>query len=231
MTNGFNTPHNWSIPDSISFSLLGMGDHTHLLNPAELACICSAAPKRRREFSTARYAIRQIIDNWGIPAHPVPTGQDGQPIWTKPVHGSISHTRDLCWVALTHDPHIRSIGIDIERRERMHPGLWDRITTPAEQSRLRSGQLPSDISSDDVHSIIFSAKEAFFKCQYPLTSRWLGFKDVELSISIESNSAAASIINGQPLPTGGLTLSGHFMITEQHIFSIFLLCSAMESSR
>ncbi len=225
MTNGFNTPHNWSIPDSISFSLLGMGDHTHLLNPAELACICSAAPKRRREFSTARYAIRQIIDNWGIPAHPVPTGQDGQPIWTRPVHGSISHTRDLCWVALTHDPHIRSIGIDIERRERMHPGLWDRITTPAEQARLRSSQLPCGISPDDIHSIIFSAKEAFFKCQYPLTSRWLGFKDVELSISFESNAAEASIVNGQPLPTGELTLSGHFMITEQHIFSIFLLSS------
>ncbi|MBN2235892.1 MAG: 4'-phosphopantetheinyl transferase superfamily protein, partial [Opitutales bacterium] len=188
MTNGFNTPHTWKIPDSITFALHSMQDHTHLLDPSEHACICSATPKRQREFSTARCAIRQIMKDWGIPAQPVPTGEDGQPVWPKPVHGSITHTRDLCWVALTQDPSIRSIGIDIERRERMHPGLWDRITTPAEQSRLQSETLPAGISRNDLHSILFSAKEAFFKCQYPLTSRWLGFKDVDLSMSFDSSS-------------------------------------------
>jgi len=225
MTNEFNTPPTWRIPDSIVFGLHSMQDHTQTLDPAEDECVRSAAPKRRLEFSTARHAIRQIMTTWGIPPQPVTIGADDQPIWPKPVHGSITHTRDLCWVALTRDPEIRSIGIDIERRDRMHPGLWERITTDSERSTRACDTLPSGISANDFHSVIFSAKEAFFKCQYPLTSRWLGFKDVELSMSFDSNSVTASITNGQRFPNDDLSLSGFFSITEQHVFSIFLLSS------
>jgi len=29
-------------------------------------------------------------------------------------------------------------------------------------------------------SLIFSAKEAFYKCQYPITTEWLEFADIEI---------------------------------------------------
>jgi 4'-phosphopantetheinyl transferase EntD len=36
--------------------------------------------------------------------------------------------------------------------------------------------------------ILFSAKEAFYKCQYTVTERFLDFTDVELSIDLQRGS-------------------------------------------
>jgi 4'-phosphopantetheinyl transferase EntD len=41
-------------------------------------------------------------------------------------------------------------------------------------------------SAIEAATLIFSAKEAFYKCQYTLSSEWLGFADISISISVES---------------------------------------------
>lgn len=73
-----------------------------------------------------------------------------------------------------------AIGVDAERVDSVSPSLW-RLTMRAEElgkllrmeesARLRTAAL------------IFSAKEAFYKCQYALTHRWLGFEDVAVTIA------------------------------------------------
>jgi 4'-phosphopantetheinyl transferase EntD len=60
-------------------------------------------------------------------------------------------------------------------------------------------------------TILFSAKEAFYKCQYTLTRKWLEFEDVSVETTwdefqISARGEAASGI------AGGKSLCGKFVI-------------------
>jgi 4'-phosphopantetheinyl transferase EntD len=74
---------------------------------------------------------------------------------------------------------IASLGIDAERRGAVHRRLWRHIATDAELQWLES-LVPARAA--DMAALVFSAKEAFFKCQFPLTREWLSFADVSVSV-------------------------------------------------
>jgi len=60
------------------------------------------------------------------------------------------------------------------------PELWTHILTPAERADLESRE---GLSASDMASVVYGAKEAFYKCQYPLTRQWLDFADVVIRCS------------------------------------------------
>ncbi len=62
----------------------------------------------------------------------------------------------------------------------MDADLWERICTPAERERLE--QLPQAQAQRQA-ALIFAAKEAFYKCQFPLSREWVGFEDVSIEVS------------------------------------------------
>jgi 4'-phosphopantetheinyl transferase EntD len=57
--------------------------------------------------------------------------------------------------------------------------VWPDICTPAELDWV--GSLPAD-SHQEAAALIFSAKEAFYKCQFPVFGRELDFQEVELGL-------------------------------------------------
>jgi 4'-phosphopantetheinyl transferase EntD len=48
----------------------------------------------------------------------------------------------------------------------------------------------------------FCAKEAFYKCQYPVTGQWLDFHEVAVTIAADTFEAAASAVHGGRPATG-----------------------------
>ena len=68
-----------------------------------------------------------------------------------------------------------SIGIDCEVISAVNDDLWSRICVPGEIQRLQS--LPAPQRRPQA-ALIFAAKEAFYKCQFPMTREWVGFEDV-----------------------------------------------------
>ncbi len=81
----------------------------------------------------------------------------------------------------------RSIGIDVARIDDFDASLERLICTPRERARVERG---SDPERRLAAASTFSAKEAFYKCQFPLTGRWLEFGDVEISFAGDAFSAA-----------------------------------------
>jgi 4'-phosphopantetheinyl transferase EntD len=73
-----------------------------------------------------------------------------------------------------------AIGIDAEPHAALGIELLPEIVTPAENRLLTD----LNAASPDVHwdRVWFSAKEAVYKAWFPLTLRWLGFHDVELTV-------------------------------------------------
>jgi 4'-phosphopantetheinyl transferase EntD len=69
---------------------------------------------------------------------------------------------------------LSAIGIDSEIAGGVKAELWRHICTPSETAWLRS--LPH-AEQPAAATLIFSAKEAFYKCQYPLMREKLNFHD------------------------------------------------------
>ncbi len=77
-----------------------------------------------------------------------------------------------------------------------------------------------DRNGPDIWKLLFSAKEAFFKCYYPLTHSWLDFKDVEVEFDFDTGSFVARLTRASaPALLGRRELRGRFAATHRFIFT------------
>ncbi len=155
----------------------------------EARCVGRAVPKRVAEFATGRACARRALAELAIDGFPLRAGADREPLWPEGVTGSITHTAGFCGAAVARTAEAASLGIDAEQRGAVQRRLWRQIATPRELQWL--GALPR-ARADDMATLLFSAKEAFFKCQFPLTREWLNFSDVSVSVEPRAGSGAAS---------------------------------------
>jgi 4'-phosphopantetheinyl transferase EntD len=145
------------------------------------------APARQREFAAARAASRRALGRLGFAPLALVPNADRSPRWPDGIIGSISHTRDLCLVAVARRGRLASLGIDVERVTAATTDIEELVCTPAERRWLDAQ--PAVQRGANIR-LVFSAKEAFYKCQYPLTKTYLDFQDVELAIGGDGAFAA-----------------------------------------
>jgi len=151
------------------------------LYPDEQAYIIKAAQKRQAEFGTARVCARKALTGLGAAPCSLLPNADRSPRWPTGFLGSISHTDDCCAVAVTKSRGVAGLGIDIEPETPLAPELEEQICTANERSWL---SLHSTSDRTRLGTLLFSAKEAVYKCQYTVTGSFLDFKDVELEVDI-----------------------------------------------
>ena len=160
------------------------------LYPEEEALIKGAIAKRTREFRSGRTAARKCMRHLDIDPSPILMGSRGEPTWPDGCVGSISHCGDYCLAILSISPEIISLGADIEEIGRVKSHLWPRVFVETEKLFL-SSLAPRDAAK--AATILFSAKEAFFKWQYPLTFSWLEFLDTEVVLKQDDGFTIESI--------------------------------------
>lgn len=144
--------------------------------PAEL---CEAAPKRQLHFRAGRYCALRALAMLGgpIPTH-LPRTAGGAPLWPVGVTGSITHTDDFVSAAVARTSQVAALGIDTERI--MLPDRAARVSSaiawPSELAHARA------IGCDRLEALtlIFSAKEAIFKCLYGKVGRVFDYRDVRI---------------------------------------------------
>lgn len=151
----------------------------HVLHADEAQFVARAVPKRVREFAAGRACARAALAELQIDNYLLRVGEDREPVWPDGVTGSITHTRGYCGVVACRHNVFRALGIDAEAVDALRPELWRAIATPEEHARLKL--LPVAQAALEA-SVTFSAKEAFFKCQFQITRQWLNFSDVQVSI-------------------------------------------------
>ena len=172
---------------------------------AETPAIARAVAKRRLEFTAGRVAARAAMADLGLPPAAIPMGEDRAPVWPAGLTGSITHCRTACIAAVAPLGAMRSIGLDIEEATPLAPDLWDTVLTPDERTWLAARP---EADRGLLAKRIFSAKEAFYKAQYPLSGRVLGFGEVEVLPELETFEAhhSGSVAHGRMLATDGLIL-------------------------
>lgn len=177
------------------------------LFPEESQQLARAVPKRRREFTAGRTLARRLLVQAGYPAGAIPADASRCPRWPEGVAGSISHSESQCAAALASLHDCRSIGVDLESIGAVTPDLWPYVFTPAEQQVLQTTTLASPETAKVQATLGFSAKEAFFKCQYPLTKLWLDFPQAEIR---QLSARSFTLELTETLPELPRTVSGLF---------------------
>lgn len=146
---------------------------------SEPLCIRDATPFRIMEFSAGRTAARRALDALGVTAHEVPQGNAGEPIWPAGICGSISHTDSFAVALVARTTAYDAVGVDIDDDRPIGDRAARDLTWARELRLMQSLGFSEDRGS--AQNFVFSAKEAVFKCQYPLTGRrTLDFHQVRL---------------------------------------------------
>jgi 4'-phosphopantetheinyl transferase EntD len=181
-----------------------------LIDPEEAEQVSHAVLQRRIEFATGRSCAHRAFAQLGIGRFVFRNDGHRAPQWPEGIVGSITHTGVVpggyCGVAVGRAAEVRTIGFDAETRATQQLGsdllpeeLWPTILTPAESERLRSVE---PVERTDWVRLVFSAKECFYKAQFPLSRTFLDFQDVETVIDGAASTFEAYLLGrreGHPL--------------------------------
>jgi 4'-phosphopantetheinyl transferase EntD len=182
------------------------------LAPGEAAAVSGAIERRRREFAAGRACARRALAQLGVPVAELPSGADRVPQWPPGVIGSISHTRGWCAAVVARCGALRGIGLDGERLitgERAN--IFPMIAQPAEWAAL--GPLASEAELQWAGTLLFCAKEAAYKAQYPLTGLMLEFDDVEIAVDLPARAFTARVPRARlPRVSGRFATDGDLLI-------------------
>jgi 4'-phosphopantetheinyl transferase EntD len=151
-----------------------------VLTPRERLLITDWSEKRINEFSTGRYCARKTLEASGLEHHDLLIGAGREPLWPESVTGSISHCENLVGAISAKKDKVRALGLDIEIVGKVEREIWDLVFTATEQNFLKA--LEPEFAAL-FSTVIFSAKECFYKLQFPLTKTYIDFKDIEISFN------------------------------------------------
>lgn len=187
---------------------------------AEAEAMVRAVPKRRAEFFAGRAAAHRAMQALGRAPAPVPMGQDRAPVWPEGLVGSISHCSEACVALVAKAAHYRALAVDVEPDVDLPYHVIDTICVPSEQARWAG--VPKE-DRGRMARLIFSAKEAVYKLQYPLAGKMLEFSDVEIAVDVANSCFEAHVV--VPLAPGFATqsLAGRFGYAEGKVFCVMFV--------
>ena len=167
-------------PAGVAVAVVRIGDVHPPPHAAEEMAVAMAVPSRRAEFAAGRTAARMALAAFGLGSATIPAGPDRAPRWPAGMQGSISHGAGFA-VAAVHDG--APLGVDVEAEATVAADLWPYICTDEELDALPQTGRGQAVAR------VFSAKEAVFKAQYPLTRVLIGFD--ALSVRLTEGGFAA----------------------------------------
>jgi 4'-phosphopantetheinyl transferase EntD len=177
--------------------------YTDLLK-GEAKLVAGAVDSRQREFSTGRVLARRLLHQMNVSDFELLRDDDRVPKWPAGIVGSISHTGDLCAVAVATESVCRGIGVDVEPDEPVSKGIEQRVCTPPEVAWLDRGP-----AADRGHRcrMIFSVKEAVYKTFYPQLREFWGFQDVNVKLDLPAQRFTAR----PPASSGAVQVEGRLL--------------------
>ena len=175
-----------------------------VLMASEQSAVARAVPSRQLEFAAGRAVARTAMRGLGVTPCALPAGEDRAPIWPVGVVGTISHTATACAAVVAHAGDWRGLGVDIEDAAPLNQELVSAICSDRELDRIKGrDQLR-------LAKLIFSAKEAAYKAQYPISKLLFGFYHLDITLNISDGSFTATFLKPAAPFRVGDTLLGRF---------------------
>jgi 4'-phosphopantetheinyl transferase EntD len=165
------------------------------IDPIEAEHVAGAVLRRRVEYSAGRWCARRGLKRLGVTRFVLRTGNDRSPEWPATVVGSITHTGGApggyCGVAMARASEVGALGIDAEEATPLDRSLWPSVLTAGERHDLAA---QSEAEAGTLAKVLFSAKECFYKAQFPLSRSFLDFRDVEVALGASEGEFVARVV-------------------------------------
>jgi len=187
-------------------------------HPAEAALVAGAAERRRDEFLAGRACARSCLDELGYGDAPVLRGERGMPLWPEGAIGSISHSGTIAMAVAAPSGTVRSLGIDVEQQRAVTDELQDLLFRPEERSRL--ALMPQD-ERRAAATLMFSAKEAFYKAQFPIGRAFVDYREV--AETSENGFAVTTCVDIDRLARSGTRFDGRWFAADGHVVTAIAL--------
>lgn len=165
------------------------------LYPEESEFIAGAVTKRRREFATVRLCAREGLAQLGVEPAPILPGARGAPTWPSGIVGSMTHCDGYRAAAVARREAVMSVGIDAEPNLPLPEGVETMIAVAEERSSL--ARIVRSHPDTAWPRVLFSAKESVYKACFPITGRWLDFKDCVVTLDVNAETFTASLKAGE----------------------------------
>ena len=179
----------------------------------------NAVAKRRNEYAAGRILAHRAIATLGGPDGPILTDENRAPLWPAGITGSITHSTGYAAAAAARVSDVAAIGIDVEDIARFRAGIDRHFLSEQEIARHLAGREVAQRTARA--AALFSAKEAFYKCQYPLTGLRLGFHDVEVDWDGEAD---AFWVRRKPAAGGGgIGFEGRVAVSDDMVATAIFL--------
>lgn len=189
------------------------------LFPGEEQRIASAVERRRLEFARGRTCARRALVTLGETPVAILASDDRAPIWPSGVVGSISHCANYACAAVGHARTYSALGVDAEVLQPLDAGSERLVVSPGEARALAAlgGGVPWAC-------VAFSAKEAFYKAQYPRTRTFLDFLDVEVAIAAATGEFTVTVLtSAAALAAFPRTVAGRFTFDGDRVLCAVVL--------
>jgi len=185
--------------------------------PTEQSAGLSGREKRQREFLLGRRCASQLLIEQGV-FQPVEVNQDRSPAWPDGMAGSISHSDGWTIAAVASAEVASSLGVDTEPFMLSETAqLIASDVATADEIELVKAQ---GLDATSALTLIFSAKESFYKCWYPVTKQFLEFHDVAV---VSMTDACLVLRKVGESTTGESDLTVHYHLSDDDVFTFAVL--------
>jgi 4'-phosphopantetheinyl transferase EntD len=160
-----------------------------------------AARRRVRRGRATRAALDQLDASLDAPA----VGDSGEPLWSGDVVGSISHSETCTVAGAARAADCAGLGVDIELDVPVSSVFARRVCSERELASLaEQGRNPEEWAL-----VVFSAKEAVYKLQFPYSKEVIGLRRVEIELQQDERFVATFLEELAPFARG-FQLRGRF---------------------
>ena len=173
--------------------------------------------KRQQEFQVGRRCASELLAEHGV-FQKVEVNQDRSPAWPAGKVGSISHSDNWTIASVASAQVVRSLGVDTEPF--VQPETVELISEDV--ATADQIELLKSLGLDDVAALtlIFSAKESFYKCWYPITKQFLEFRDV--AVVNASDSELMLLVVGES-SSAEFDLTVQYHLSDNDVFTFAVL--------
>jgi enterobactin synthetase component D len=204
-----------SLPNTDAAFALPLSPETRSRLPQALR---HATQKRQREFLAGRWCAEQALRCLGADSTHVAMAGDRAPVWPDGVVGSITHTGDFAAAAVAWADDIAGLGIDSEQI--IDPAAARDIADICMVDEAALFKAAHGRSFCEFCTFVFSAKEAVFKCLFPLTRKFLEFSDVRITSFDWNQNCFAWTAVSQHIGMGRLSYADGFVHTSVELSSL-----------